>query len=502
MIKTYKIIFVLLLSIVYSYGQVEQEYSIYNEKLYFEKGSSIHKASVIQKTLTIPDANWIRLYFDDVKLSEYASITITSLKDGGTQVLDSKRMEEWGNSSAYFNGNTLSVTITNPEKRTDVGLTISGYDKGLKNKSSITDKDGFCSGNDRRVASNDAAVGRIFYLKGVCSSWIVSNGKMITAGHCVRSMRDNRATVEFNVPPSAPDGTFLHSPPEDQYIVNLNTIKEGGKWVPFMGGELYEGLDWAVFEVYPNNETRLTPLQAQRKYFELEQSTPGNRIRITGYGLDDEPTKNGTQQTHTNQLSGLTDLSFNHNVDSTSGNSGSVIIDAATGKAIGIHSASICVGGDNSQKIGIRVTSPDFLAAVYGNGGGQDPCDGVPQYVWGMIYNDGDKVVFDNVLYELQNNEWVKIGDCQASVNLSPFIEQKDIKKRPTIFPNPTTDKLNFSVDQKPVSYQLYSVSGVLIKEGVINNKEIDVQSLNKGMYILKFVDDKGISNTTTFIKS
>ncbi|AZA53086.1 DUF5074 domain-containing protein [Chryseobacterium sp. G0201] len=60
------------------------------------------------------------------------------------------------------------------------------------------------------------------------------------------------------------------------------------------------------------------------------------------------------------------------------------------------------------------------------------------------------------------------------------------------IYPNPTTDVLNIKTQDKVMNAVIFDLSGKMIN-AQINNGQINVSSLTKGMYILKVVTDKAV---------
>lgn len=60
------------------------------------------------------------------------------------------------------------------------------------------------------------------------------------------------------------------------------------------------------------------------------------------------------------------------------------------------------------------------------------------------------------------------------------------------IYPNPTSDVLNIKTQEKIVSAVIFDLSGKMIN-APINNGQINVSTLTKGMYILKVVTDKAV---------
>jgi len=206
-----------------------------------------------------------------------------------------------------------------------------------------------CGAADDRVDSNDAAIGRMVPVG--CTGWIITNGRLVTAGHCVGSRAQ---VIEFNVPKSNPDRSIVHPGPEDQYPI--------GNFVSPYPNSPSQANDWAVFTASANTQTGLTPIQAQGKSFNVVRSNPGSNITITGFGTD-TGIDNQTQQIHTGPLSSVTNTFVRYRTDTTGGNSGSPIIDTATGNAIGVHAYGGCSGSGGSNS-GERATIPAFWDAM------------------------------------------------------------------------------------------------------------------------------------------
>jgi len=61
-------------------------------------------------------------------------------------------------------------------------------------------------------------------------------------------------------------------------------------------------------------------------------------------------------------------------------------------------------------------------------------------------------------------------------------------QKLMNVFPNPAKSFIKISNVEKPTDYEIYSVDGKLLKKGTANpDSEINISSLVKGIYILKF---------------
>lgn len=204
-----------------------------------------------------------------------------------------------------------------------------------------------CGSNDDRILSYEPKVGRLSTLedhKG-CTATMISDSCAVTAGHCKPVL----IKAEFNTPESV-GGIPQASEKEDVYLIDQNSIKlqdEG------------PGKDWAVFKFKRNKYTNKFPGEVQGYYnVSFKNARKGNKIRITGYGVDrSDATGNFAQQTHTGSIKSLGTL-FNrshlkHTADTTGGNSGSSIILEATQEIIGIHSHAGCTrsGGANQGTV-------------------------------------------------------------------------------------------------------------------------------------------------------
>ncbi|MBQ4821658.1 T9SS type A sorting domain-containing protein [Aquimarina sp. MMG016] len=300
---------------------------------------------VITETVSEKGATWLRLFLENVNLGKNSSLTITSDLDGATQTLTSATIKDWKNTTAYFNGDKITLKLTVAAGEKSIGFNIKEIGIGELDPTIKSQ----CGSRDDRVDSNDAAIGRIVPIG--CTGWIITNGKLVTAGHCVGSRAQ---IIEFNVPKSNPDRTIVHPGPEDQYPI--------GNFVSPYPGNASQANDWAVFEGFANSQTGLTPIQGQGASYNVVRDAPGANITITGFGTD-TGIDNQTQQIHTGPLSSSNNTFVRYRTDTTGGNSGSPIIDAATGNAVGVHAYGGCSGSGGSNS-GERATIPAFWNAM------------------------------------------------------------------------------------------------------------------------------------------
>lgn len=69
------------------------------------------------------------------------------------------------------------------------------------------------------------------------------------------------------------------------------------------------------------------------------------------------------------------------------------------------------------------------------------------------------------------------------------------------IYPNPFTNKIYFKKDL-PETFEIYDMSGKIIRQGKIKNKEVDAEDLLPGIYILKITQKDGQIITRKMIKT
>lgn len=329
------------------------------------KGKSGQTQLAESHRITITGAPWLRLFFDNARLGEQSYIIIKSVQDGAWQRLDATSIQQWYNTSAYFNGDAVELQIHVAPNDRDVSvkmkeLMVGEWVNGVPPESQ-------CGPSDDRVPSSHPATGRILSIG--CTGWIVncaSNNLQITAGHCSGG---SNQVLQFNVPPSNANGTLNNPPPQDQYSIN------SASW-QFVNGGI--GNDWGIFQVFPNPITGLLPAQAQAASFTLKQSLTPPTIRVTGFGVDfNDPTRTQTQQTHTGPNTGSSGTTMKYQVDTEGGNSGSPVIDNATGEAVGVHTHGGCSTGGGGNNSGTSTFNTAFWNAVSQCGGGGGGCTNI-----------------------------------------------------------------------------------------------------------------------------
>ena len=318
--------------------------------------------SKFRETVRAPEAAWMRLHFSDYNLGKQSYITITSHKDGGKQRLDANSLQQWRNSTGAFNGDAVDIELyIAPEEKgifINIGeITVGEHVTGPTEEESRAVAESLCEDDDR-VSLNDAAIGRIMPVG--CTGWIISNGALLTAGHCTGA---NMQYIEFNVLPSQSNGTTVMSLPQDQYPIDPASI------VFFNDGGGAIGNDWAVFDCFANTTTSLLPEHAQGAFYRMSRDDAPANIRITGYGTDSSPpgstgNRNDDSQTEQTDTGGFVgedvqasnDVVIEYTVDTTGGNSGSPVINTTNALTIGIHTNAGCdpPSGDGNNGTGFE----------------------------------------------------------------------------------------------------------------------------------------------------
>jgi V8-like Glu-specific endopeptidase len=366
-----------------SFGQWRREETI-DEPVWLDSGpvdnSSAEPLTIELGTLAASSGHWMRVHVADYNLGASSYITLTAL-DGDVQRLDAKSIPNWESWSAMFNGSEVAVALHVAPGETGVYAKIDKVRSPLRPIGAPNDGQiaSLCDESDDRVASTDPRVGRIF---GGCTGWLVSNGAVLTAGHCTPLPMN--PIIEFNVPASMPNGNSIMAAAIDQYPVVPATLmfEDNGR-----------GQDWMVVGLNPNSAGRQAHLV--QGFFYMTKLTPnaGTTLRVTGFGLDNTPEGPGialcfngpnngnpcakiadcpggscldpdccdpdgdgtefscqyncsaaayTQQTSTGPMDDLEGDLIEHDVDTMPGNSGGPIIWDGTEYTFGVHTHGGC----------------------------------------------------------------------------------------------------------------------------------------------------------------
>jgi len=293
------------------------------------------------QVVTVPDAGWLRLYFGEVVLKAGSSIRVTSLLDGEVQELDAGTLAMWSNSTAYFNGDSVTVELIAGPRTAGNRLTIDqlGVPNDVHQEAGGAGQCGIC-GADDRVPSSDLWTGRLFPA-GCTASIYNTFSCMVSAGHCI----GGNMVVQFNVPNSQSNCNTINPPVADQFPI-INVVFDNGG----------PGDDWSVLESGVNNLGE----RAYDRYGELRPissvvASVGQACELTGYGVDQTCTLSQTQQTASGTICSVFSNAYEFNVDLRGGNSGSSLI--RNHQIIGIATHCPCCN------VATRVGNLDFVAA-------------------------------------------------------------------------------------------------------------------------------------------
>lgn len=309
-------------------------------------------AVVWSTVVTAPlGSSWLRLRYGGTLLAgsrepgrDGSFLRLTSLRDGAVQTQHLLHVDQWQDTSAYFNGDAVLVELL---AHPGTGANRLQLREVVAGPALPAFAYTICGPTDDRVLSSDARTAR--NQPGGCTSWMISDCQhcFLTAGHCSSGLQ----VIQFNVPLSTASGGLQHPPPSDQYAVDnaSRQTNNGGAGI---------GDDWTYFGVFPNSTTSLTPFQANGgQSFDLLSVPPpvsGQNIRITGYGTTSapvSPTWNQVQKTHAGPYFSFTGSTVRYTTDTTGGNSGSPVIIDGTNQAIAIHTHGGCTstGGSNAS---------------------------------------------------------------------------------------------------------------------------------------------------------
>jgi V8-like Glu-specific endopeptidase len=302
---------------------------------------------VWSEVIEIDDADWVRLEFGAVTLARSTQdaresyIRVSSLEDGYEQYLDAQSLEEWSNTTAYFNGGAVLVELMVSPNASDQINRV--WVNGVQASDPVSERS-ICFGVDDRQLSQDPRDARLMPVG--CTVWMFGEhgSCFLTAAHCGVS---SNQVVQFNVPLSSNSGGTRNPPPQDQYAVDSSSIQSSSS--------IFIGNDWSFFGTFDNSTTGLTPLQAQGASHTLATSLPpndGRPIRITGYGSTSSPVPPSwylVQKTHVGPLVSTSNNVIRYQTDTSGGNSGGVVLDENNNIAFGIHTNAGCgnSGGSN-----------------------------------------------------------------------------------------------------------------------------------------------------------
>jgi V8-like Glu-specific endopeptidase len=295
-------------------------------------------AALHEEIVHIDSAAWLRVYFGATQLGEGSMLRITSLLDGDVQALDADTLAMWGNSSAYFNGDTVRVELIGGPQSEGNRLVIDQLAWEVAVDAPIGSC-GICNDDDR-VPSDEDFAARL--LPAGCSSTVFNTDScLVTAGHCI----SGGMVLQFRVPPSSANCNINHPPSSEQFPAGQFSFTNGGV-----------GNDWGVMQVGTNSLGE-KPFDRYGVFRPIASAPPsvGDPLRVWGYGIDSQCTRNQVQQTSPGTMSTVSGLFFQHTVDTTFGNSGSSI--QRNDEILGIATHCPC------PNVATRIDHPSFTSA-------------------------------------------------------------------------------------------------------------------------------------------
>jgi hypothetical protein len=211
--------------------------------------------------------------------------------DGAEQKLNAEALKNWSNSSAYFNGQSVKVSLYQA-----AGEEVKVKLKELKVSEAIQGKETHGVAQARKITSpsvpsSNAQVGEINledtpwakavgrFTNGnnsIGTGWIAPNGAIVTSDFTYYERiwenewvdrDDGYDVIEFNVPNSNNDGSVNHPAPEDQYPINTTAIYRESEASSFKRGK-YAWADVAILEPLKNS-TGLLPGERQQQYLRI-----------------------------------------------------------------------------------------------------------------------------------------------------------------------------------------------------------------------------------------
>lgn len=247
------------------------------------RADSTQQGSIkVVSNVSYPNAASIRLYFEDVSLGDKSYLLLEGA-DGAQQRLDARALENWHNTSAYFNGGQVKISVHQANGESPVAFKLKEVKVSEEIAAANIQQMHGASLNTQASTSDAAqmqsdipygkAIGRLTNGNRVGGAgWIAPNGAIVTSRRGYQLIEESGFDIiEFNVPLSDKDQSVNHPAPEDQYPLKMDGAVYTSRHVQIkrdIGGpyHLESALGFAVIEALPNS-TGLTPGERQNEYF-------------------------------------------------------------------------------------------------------------------------------------------------------------------------------------------------------------------------------------------
>ena len=144
-------------------------------------------AIVHDAVVSVESSAWLRLYFDKVNLPAGGILRLTSARDGDVQELNAAELVMWNNTSAYFNGDTVTLELLAAPGTRDNRVVLREVATQIVTQRGpcAGDDCGIC-GSDDRVPSAELWSGRLMPV-GCTASVYNTSSCVVSAGHCASS---------------------------------------------------------------------------------------------------------------------------------------------------------------------------------------------------------------------------------------------------------------------------------------------------------------------------
>jgi hypothetical protein len=291
-------------------------------------------------------------------LSDDFTVTITSSKDGYSQVMDKTQLIQWGFTSAYFNGDRVSIRFGHVDDILEIDQVMTSYPSDVRSGpypidvvgGGDVDSSSICGRVDQRYLSDRDDTPRFIYgdMNGCCTAWPIDDAEhcFLSAGHCTGGSAP--PVLQWKVPLSDPvTGELNHPPPEHQFAVDTSSMQSQNAGL---------GSDWRYFGVFPDiNGTHPFEKYGRLNYTLADATAPfpdaDTTLEIVGYGENESnpPEERRVQKTAQGAFVSGSGNVLRHQVDTSNGNSGGPVKDLRTGLAVAIHTHGGCSpsGGSN-----------------------------------------------------------------------------------------------------------------------------------------------------------
>lgn len=153
---------------------------------------------------------------------------------------------------------------------------------------------------------------------GFCSGFLIAGNQFVTAGHCVEAYGIDEFKIVLG-------WTGEGEVPQDKVYTASRVINTANKVIALADGT-YESLDFAVLQL-TTSVSSFEPITLETQ----AESRITDPLVMIGH-----PTGLPMKWTDQAQIFKITDMSFGTNLDNLGGNSGSLVMNTRTGKAVGV----------------------------------------------------------------------------------------------------------------------------------------------------------------------